>query len=716
MASVNNQNVAFGGVLGWWDDDTVAFFNGNDGWIASLYHIPTKTTKRIDESVGGPPGGHVGNHGWAFNGRAAWWGPGGVWSTWGFQAPNAGLLGMCADGAIVWKPDYQSNGPTLYRNLDGSEWKITDGSVDKYATDTSVHGVGRNQLVYEEGCQPHGANLPAITIIPGQQWGSRAALLAGEWWFACYHDKYGIILHPFNSTIGFQVLNGEGWWHLRAMSNTVVRFAISRGIGEQAGDIYCRDYDVAQNLVRDPWGANTWAPVARVDISKIGYVPPSLAFTLDKTSGPAPLTVTANIQQTAMKTWRWLLNDAIHQPIDGNTHTFELASEGQYKIGLRGLSEAGETVTATPQTVNVSAPLAVGEAVVSVDTRGGPVPLTVNATLTQKNLTTWRWLLDGSIHQPNDGLTHQYVIDVPGDHSISVRGSAPAGVITSDPVRITARPKLDFLPGTRCVQAGFGEPIGNDASGAQVCTTLRSKKWDMVRIEATADTVKNQSLVDEARSNNLRPLVLVKDFSYVNLVPDWTDVELLNEPNIAGWTPAAYAAEVLKVVPIAAQRNIRLWVGCISNTSKKDLAWLQAVLALLPENVNVTMHRYPQSAGDTPDKPRSDYATRAEEMAAIKAVVGTRKFGVSEFAYSLEPYYKPLSWWEKIKQFFGWKPPTYQFTESQQASYAKQEFNLWWTAGASFCTWYQVWEDATPDVGLMRLDRTWKPVADIWIL
>jgi len=100
-------------------------------------------------------------------------------------------------------------------------------------------------------------------------------------------------------------------------------------------------------------------------------------------------------------------------------------------------------------------------------------------------------------------------------------------------------------------------------------------------------------------------------------------------------------------------------------------------------------------------------------MEVIKSVVGSRTWGVTEFGYSVKPYNKPLTWWQSILKFFGWKPPQYATSETDQATYAKQEFELWKAAGASFACWWQVWE-ASPDTGLMRQDRSWRPVSNIF--
>ena len=385
---------------------------------------------------------------------------------------------------------------------------------------------------------------------------------------------------------------------------------------------------------------------------------------------------------------------------------------------MRGSGAAG-TIAATPQNVSVTQPAAIGEASISVDQTTGTVPMTVVAALTQKNLTTWRWLLNGTIDQPIDGLTHSFTITTPGDYTISVRGSAPAGTITSNTIRITAKAAPTFLPGTRSVQAGFGGLVGNDASGTNVFVHLKSVNWDMARISSAADPVLNAAMVKEVKDAGARPIVLCLP-EHIPAIPEYVDIEILNEPDIGGgsWpkkTPAEYAAIINQWAPVAQARHQRVWTGGISNPSTAGLSWLRSTLSLITVPIEgVCIHRYPENPGDVPSTPRKDYTSRQAEMSAIQQVVGRYTWGVTESAYSVAPYDGPLTFWEKIKKLFGWKPAQITFTDQQQADYAKQECALFLAAGAQFWTWYQVWEDDTPDVGLMRQNRTWKLVSEIF--
>lgn len=292
---LNNDSVGFGPTLGWKDDDTIAFCNGNDNWIVSTLHVPTRHIERIDffgQPVALPPPTRralsrsfsrspyqvatSANHGYSGGGHIhCWYGsPGadrGVYSTTKFRRLDAGLLQGGYDGAMVFKPNYQSNGPTNVREVDGAIWKLTDGSP------AYVHHVGAGRCISLEVpgvVIPH--NLPALNVdTTGGIWKTEIAFAGGQWWISYYSGAHGIVLHPFGSFNGYAVLpKGDGWHTIREISPTVIRVAVATGEGEHPGQIWMRDYDVEQHAVRDPWGDGLWKPIEPVDIRQINIVTP----------------------------------------------------------------------------------------------------------------------------------------------------------------------------------------------------------------------------------------------------------------------------------------------------------------------------------------------------------------------------------------------------------------------------------------------------------
>lgn len=296
-ASVNNVAFSRGGVLGWMDDDTVAFVDGtNDAWLLATYHVPTKTKTILDFPVGAkhvplrliPPvdrpfsrsfrrspyqAAMMANSGYAGGGHMAAWlgssdrGTMGVWTTTGFRSNDAGLvpLGMSPDAAMYYKPQYQSGGPTMVRELSGNTWKLMD------AAPGYVHPMSEARALVTDGFALWGKGIPTPVFDPtGGLWKGCLAFAGNRYWVSYFSAARGIVLHPIDSFEGFSHLpSGDGWHTIREIEPNVIRIATATSEGEQAGQIWVRDYDVARNMVRDPWGANIWIGIPQVDIRKI---------------------------------------------------------------------------------------------------------------------------------------------------------------------------------------------------------------------------------------------------------------------------------------------------------------------------------------------------------------------------------------------------------------------------------------------------------------
>lgn len=287
-ASVNNVPFAMGAVGGWLDDDTVFFMNGDDNWYVSSYYIPTKKITRI-EAVGATTA-------FAGNGVAVWHlaspqAEGGLYvadTTKPFlpvqHQEKWGLVGVGPDGAFAYKPSYQSNGPTLIHT------PYTDTLNDYVLTlgtpsFLSLRGQGR--AVWSEGFQIGSLNMPKPTVLSGAFWRIVVAQADSTDWVSYFHESFGIVLHDFDSFIGVPVLpQGDGWHTMRAVGINVIRVAISRTEGEQPGDVYVRDYDMHNEMVRDPWGGNTdWQPQVFVDVRVAKSATPFQPFARPKPFG-----------------------------------------------------------------------------------------------------------------------------------------------------------------------------------------------------------------------------------------------------------------------------------------------------------------------------------------------------------------------------------------------------------------------------------------------
>lgn len=267
LASVDNVAFSPGAVFGFDGDDTVIFANGSDNWIVSRYNLQTKQVFRVYDvgaNIGYSGGGTIATQLMSNDATR------GVYSNVGFRAVDAGLTDVTPDGSIVYRTQYHSNGPTLVRDQAGSEWQLT-GSVP-----SSIHSLGSNRFIWlERNKDVKTANMQLPVTITGNKYMIHAVEITGKWWVAYYTDSKGIVFHPFDSLTGYSVLpKGDGWFTVKVMADGIVRFAISKGEGQQPGDIWVRDYDLINELQRDSWSVSSWSPAIKTNFGDV-INPPS---------------------------------------------------------------------------------------------------------------------------------------------------------------------------------------------------------------------------------------------------------------------------------------------------------------------------------------------------------------------------------------------------------------------------------------------------------
>ena len=253
------------------------------------------------------------------------------------------------------------------------------------------------------------------------------------------------------------------------------------------------------------------------------------------------------------------------------------------------------------------------------------------------------------------------------------------------------------------LQAGFGASLGADLLYA-----LRDRGVALVRLDLqhapTGEVAR--ALVQEVLDARLRPLGIIRPEQaawFADLTPA-VDLELLNEPDLAGWAPAHYRVAV-ETAWRALEGRHRLWAGSVSNCTHGTLGWLMNVVQGLPAGVGVTVHRYPKNGG-WPDEPQAGFRSREDELARIVAIMGARPWGCSEFGYHTGP--QARGWWL-------WRR-TWRWTDLEVARFVREDWGRWAIAGAAFAVLYQVQDgpgaDPIDQFGIRRRDGTWKPVAD----
>ncbi len=208
---------------------------------------------------------------------------------------------------------------------------------------------------------------------------------------------------------------------------------------------------------------------------------------------------------------------------------------------------------------------------------------------------------------------------------------------------------------------------------------IRGRGVDGVRLDLRGMTPEDaREAIQEAYAAGLEVLALV-DVRQLPWVPPGTAVELGNEPDLSGPEPAEYAGQIRAAVVLAQERRLRLWVGAVSNLNRRGLDYLAAVIEAVPAaGVGITVHRYPTGPGAT--TPHDGFLGRADEVVALRRLIGARPWGVSEFGYHTGPR-RRWSW-------FPWW--TTCWSDAEVAQHVAWEWEFWRTQGARFAVLYQL--------------------------
>lgn len=429
--------------------------------------------------------------------------------------------------------------------------------------------------------------------------------------------------------------------------------------------------------------------------------PPWYALTATEPRGPAPLEVTIVLRHEGLTGWSWLQDgEAVAE--GGDRHVFTFSAPGLHTISLRPVPD-----TSYQEVINVFvlAPLPPeASASFTLDQTTGIAPMVVTATLTQKNLMTWRWTVNGAIHLPVDGETHRFELVAPGAYTIGLR---------TMPVLDVPTQFVGVLPGT--VLPPTPEPARPwclntfESIPEEWAETISAKGWRRVRVEGTDyDRVLTQCV-----EHDLKPLWILDRYQHLTF-PGHHSAEIGNECNngIGRWprlTPVEYAAWVREALPVLNAKGCEVYVGSINNFSKEAMDWLRAVLALLTPAeraaVRLSAHRY-LDPDQRVDKPKQGFSSLAAEERYWLATVQDRPWAVTE-AGIVDATYRDWSSWK----YFG-KLRT-RLAVDGHAAQAARLFRL----GAEFYCVYQM-QDATGTAfddrcGIKTVDGRWKATADL---
>jgi hypothetical protein len=166
----------------------------------------------------------------------------GVTSSTGWHCFECGLIAVGPNGEIAYKPIYQSNGPFLVREPDGSTWKFSD--VPAY----DVQLLGQRRVIWTTSQRVFTAGLPAPATAVPAFWRPRVVFLAGgEAWVCYFTAEEGLILHPFNdASKGYKLrATPDAFKHdIAAVGPRTIRVAFATNEGETAGSIISIDVNV----------------------------------------------------------------------------------------------------------------------------------------------------------------------------------------------------------------------------------------------------------------------------------------------------------------------------------------------------------------------------------------------------------------------------------------------------------------------------------------
>lgn len=197
---------------------------------------------------------------------------GGVWAAWfgsldpntagittstGLRFATSGLGPVGPDGALAIKNDYQSAGPWDVIEKDGRRWRLSDG--DAFAI--NLLGNGRAMWI-QPGVGFVTRGIPKPQVFSSPAWWFKAVQLNNEWWILYQREEGALVLHPFNSPVGYVLAPAGSSTYRPAvvqLASGVVRVAWATVESELPGQIAVRDVNLA---------------VARVDTRPVVITPP----------------------------------------------------------------------------------------------------------------------------------------------------------------------------------------------------------------------------------------------------------------------------------------------------------------------------------------------------------------------------------------------------------------------------------------------------------
>lgn len=361
--SINNVPFNTGSFGGFLNRDEAVFVNGDDGWVVSVINLRTQARRRMTEGAfgaGGMPanlvftgGGLVASQ--LTSSDAAR----GLYVSTGLRLPDAGLVKVGPNGELAYKPSYQSMGPTLIQELDGSEWTLMQSAP------SSIALLGNNRAVWLEGTRNVGwRGTEPVNVLPGDKWNITACYVKGQLWVSYYSAEKGLVVHPAAKLEGFIVSPAgvDAWAEISTVEEHVdaIYVAVSRGEGQQPGDIWGRVYDLNYNVELELFSLKVLNPLWFRELGSVTPMPP-------------PVNPGEDMTVQALQRKMWISPFYSHGEQYGNTPMQSHAGNAIMVIGKQG------DPSVFPR--NLDAIAAMGQPMIVMDDNQVPDPAKMNTCI-----------------------------------------------------------------------------------------------------------------------------------------------------------------------------------------------------------------------------------------------------------------------------------------------------------------------------------------------
>ena len=236
---------------------------------------------------------------------------------------------------------------------------------------------------------------------------------------------------------------------------------------------------------------------------------------------------------------------------------------------------------------------------------------------------------------------------------------------------------------TTGIVAGFGYPLGTQRLAEILAHGITVVRQDLQTTQGRTPDV--AGVIAEATAWSGRTLYIC-DLNTIGMVPTGSWVSLYNEPDINGFSPAAWVKDANAARPIIEQRRLVFWGGGNCNLSQDSQAWLKEVIRLAPWIPRVEVHRYCPTGVQERTLAHKGFASREAEVSALFGIIGARPYLVGEIGFHMQKVV--TGWW-----FFK---KTQQLTAPQQAQMLLDEMAFWKKNRAESCIIFQEQDGAKP--------------------